>query len=120
VAQNNGLINAPEISQLANMASKVKNGGDFILAACDVGIGNEGEKFARSLRQLTGSRMNIYLPKDFVNIRLDPSGSGRRLVDKILRISHNAGWLSISPSGALRDFSTLRLSKDNYKPVTVQ
>ena len=116
----NGSSNVAEISQLANMASKVKNGGDFILAAC-VGVNNDSRRFANNLSKLTGNRLNIYFPKNFVHSGAYKAGAwvGTRSVNRLLRVSNDDGWFGVSPQGSVRDYREISLSQFASPAVSI-
>jgi RHS repeat-associated protein len=56
--------NLGSLRALKAIAGKVTDDGNFILAACFVGNGQQGKDFSKALRKLTNGRLNIYMPKD--------------------------------------------------------
>ena len=117
----NGVSNNADVSYLKQMASKVKNGGNFILAAC-IGVGPDARKFAKNMNILTGSRVNIIFPKDFVNPGAKRGGpwDGVRSVNRILKVDNDAGWFSVSPSGNITNAKEVTLSRSVLPPTLIK
>ncbi|WP_238326545.1 DUF6443 domain-containing protein [Pedobacter heparinus] len=116
---NKGIQN-PEVSQLSAMASKVKDGGNFILAACYVGIGEPGNKFGQNLSKLTGDRLNIFLPQSFVHTGRISNPSGTTIqFDGSLKVDNGKGWLGVTPNGSMQNINKILLSRTTYPPVRI-
>jgi hypothetical protein len=116
----NGGTQIPEVSQLQAMTNKVKDGGNFILAACYVGQGEVGQNFGTNLNTLTGSRLNTYLPKNYVHTGRISNSNGKTVqLDGSLRVDYNAGWLRTSPTGERSHVSKVMLSRTVYPLVRI-
>lgn len=116
---NNGIQN-PEVSQLSAMAGKIKDGGNFILAACYVGIGKSGTNFGQNLNQLTGNRLNIFLPQSFVHTGRISNPSGTTIqFDGSLNVDNGKGWLGVAPNGTMQNINKIMLSRTIYPPVRI-
>lgn len=117
---NSGVLYNADVSYLQNMTSKVKNGGNFILAAC-IGVGRDARNFARNMQIVTGSRINVFFPKDFVNPGVNIGGpwDGTRSVNRVLRVDNNAGWFQVSPNGNNSNVKQIKLSYTQSPPVSI-
>jgi RHS repeat-associated protein len=62
-----------QIQYLSSMLNKVRDGGNFVLAACNCGTpqGGAGRQMAEQLEGLSGNRLNIYLSRGLVHEAYD-------------------------------------------------
>ncbi len=105
-----------QIQALQQMLSKVKSGGNAIIAACQTGYSfngsTVGKNFGEALNELSGNRLNFYLSTGFTNLiyddptyskaaglKIDGSQTGKSISGL------PAGWLKYNGSGStlLRD-----------------
>jgi RHS repeat-associated protein len=110
--------NLGSLRALKAIAGKVTDDGNFILAACFVGNGQQGKDFSKALRKLTNGRLNIYMPKDFIHV---PSAAlpahGKILgmtLPNFFNVDGSAGWLKTS-SGTGRFSNVSSISVSMYK-----
>ena len=105
-----------QIEALQQMLSKVKSGGNAIIAACQAGYsfngGSVGKDFGAALSELSGNRINFYLSTGFSNMIYDqadyPNAGGMRINGSQTGKSIQglpAGWLKYNGKGStlLRD-----------------
>jgi hypothetical protein len=59
-----GVLN--KLATFKAITDKLSDGGNLILAACNVGVGDAGRAFGNSLNKFTGNRLNIFLAEEFV------------------------------------------------------
>ena len=83
-----------------------------------LGDNSDIQKFAQNISKLTGNRLNIYLPKHFVNIKA--GSTGLRGLDQEFRVSFNKGWIGISPNGNTSNFKKIEIFKTVYPSVIVK
>lgn len=118
-AVNNSSIQS-KVNDLKSLADKVTDGGRFIIAACFVGQGSAGKTFGENLNKLTGNRLNIYLPTNFLHPSDFITSTGRMVnINNSFRVDANIGWLRVSPNGNFSDLRSLRLSTDSQRPVKI-
>ncbi len=115
-----GSMKRSEVALLQSMASKVSDGGRLIIAPCLGGAGAPGEQFGAAINKLTGNRLNVFLPKDFVTsvFKRYSTGLGLSLQDNF-KVTNNAGWLQTLPNGQTRNIKDIKLSPYFSAPVNI-
>ena len=105
-ANSPGIGNCDEIEakakQLMDLASLVKDDGDLILAACDIGKGIKGREFGRNIATLIGNRLNIFLPTGWINAvmgRDQKKGDFDSWAVDSFKVDITPGWLHVTPQG---------------------
>ncbi len=54
------------VKNLREITQMIEEGGTLILGACASCLGDDGEALMMSIQKLSGNRLNIYMPQDFV------------------------------------------------------
>ena len=81
-----------------------------------------GEDFISNIANLTGNRLNIYLPRGLTETAtgIYSTGMAIKLPRSLKVMTDEPGWLGINPKGQLNNFKSITLSIDNVsKPVNV-
>ena len=104
-----------QIGFLATMLSKVKDGGNAIMAACLTGYAENGVgmKMGDALSALSGNRLNLYLSKGYVNMSYDHpdpcpgyrASQGQIIEGSLTRQSGiiPGGWLRYNANGTTKN-----------------
>lgn len=95
-----------EVLSFVQMGNKVKNGGNFVFAFCTTGKGDIGQQTLSELKTLLGDRMNIFLPRNLINIKHGDYPTGPGFIANYKLDYTTAGWLRSTPG--IKDATTIR------------
>jgi len=117
-------INSEKVNELRDITDKVADGGRFILAACSVGDGDMGKEFGAALNDLSGNRLNIYLPTGLISTPTQKlPGYGNILgmqQPNFFQVANSPGWLQVSPNGSYSNIRSIFLSPyANTPPIKI-
>ncbi|WP_298681552.1 RHS repeat-associated core domain-containing protein, partial [uncultured Mucilaginibacter sp.] len=109
-----------KVKQLTDITDMVENGGNLVLAVCDSGYGQIGRSFSQNLAKITGNRLNIYTPRQWVKPLID-KGMTWLVGSFILLPVHDSpiGWLQTSPNGEIRAVKSVHINKAGI-PIEVK
>lgn len=118
----NSSNNNSNIKYLNEILSKVKDGGTFVLAACNVGEGDIGKQMLSTLYDFSGGRMNILLnralnrnsqiySKPYTKYGISINGSESDNGNSIFN-----SWIGIGAKGVYY-FKDVFINRDNGKPI---
>ncbi|SDP85832.1 RHS repeat-associated core domain-containing protein [Mucilaginibacter sp. OK268] len=110
-----------KVAPLLGMANLVTDGGRFIIAACNIGMGKGGQQLGRDLNKITGNRLNIFLPNGWVTepIGKAKDGSYTDWIEGSFGVNNSPGWLQTSPNGNQRTIEKIKMNRQQGPPIQI-
>lgn len=111
-----------EVSIFKQMASKVRDNGNFILNFCNTGKGENGKTTLTELKTLLNDRVNVYLPTNYVvtpkfnystGVGVNTNGS--------LNYDSNTKWIRSTPGVKnINTVNSIQLSSKSANPLIIK
>ncbi len=64
---------------LQNIMNKVEDGGNCVFMSCHIGESEYGSSFLKAVNFLSGGRLNLFAPEDYVGIRTEKTINGVKM-----------------------------------------
>lgn len=104
-----------KVSILKSLGDLVTDGGNLLIAACNIGLGPGGQDFGRNLNKITGKRLNIFIPNGIVDeaIGRGHDNTYNEFILHSFRVSNPDGWLQTKPDGSQLYLNKIEMNLKN-------